>query len=27
KRIDHVNRLNSHHAKLNIKPSKKQYHS
>ena len=27
KRIDHVNRLNSHQAKLNIKPSKKQYHS
>lgn len=27
KRIDHINRLNSHQAKLNIKPSSKQYHS
>ncbi|SHN92962.1 hypothetical protein BHECKSOX_1946 [Bathymodiolus heckerae thiotrophic gill symbiont] len=27
KRVNHVNRLNSHQAKLSIKPSKKQYHS
>jgi hemolysin activation/secretion protein len=27
KRINHINRLNSHQAKLNIKPSDKQYHS